>query len=202
MAAGLVVALAVVAQAAPASAQCGPYGCPPAPPEAAPFPEGTCVLSITSAEPGASVQAEVRNVPVGTTVELRVNGEPVGSQTATTPRQGSDPPVSDLTFTFAAPAAPGAYEVVAVGPAFQAVCTSELAVLGTQATNQPRSESSRGSLARTGVAIGLLVALGIALIVVGRAVHARADRRRGAPVGLAREIRRREAERERIRVGR
>jgi hypothetical protein len=77
---------------------------------------------------------------------------------------------------------PGRYSLVVVGINFQADCAAAsggFGVLGT-GVEAPRGGGGvgPGSLARTGIAVALLVAIGVALIVVGRGVLEASRRRR------------------------
>ena len=139
-------------------------------------PPITCTASPLSAEPGVRVDVTVTNVPGGTSVDLRFNGDVVDSGSA----PAGDP--SDVALSVVVPAVPPAsYTLIAVGADFQAECAAGgFAVVA--ATGVPRGDtgSGPGSLARTGIAVALLVAIGVALIVVGRVVLEAARRRRRA----------------------
>ena len=188
-----VLGLAAITPARPAAAQevCDPaYGCEPPPPQGPPAPvPPECTASPTEGEVGARIDVTVTNVPGGSSVDLRFDGTVVAT--------GSAPPgeASDVAMSFTVPETnPGRHSLIAVGAGFQADCafaTGGVAVLagGAEAPGGGAGIGGvgGGSLARTGIAIALLVAIGLALVVGGRAAleSSRRSRRRAA---LARSV--------------
>jgi len=190
-AAVLAVCASVTLAAAPAAGQAppcnDPYGCPTprgeppgTPPPGTPPPSCT-VTSPESA--GAPVRVVVHDVPSGNTVDLYLDGRVVATATAGPDQPDDSPGVVDVEMSFDSAELPsGSYELVAVGPTFQAECPSDVAVLGvtvTQTGAQAHPAARSGtSLARTGVGIALLLALALVLLIAGRLLLERSRRRR------------------------
>jgi hypothetical protein len=182
----LLVALGVAASitGAPASAQEDPYGnttTTSAPPGHTP----SCRLRTESGEVGSRASVTVQSVARGSTVRLLFDGLPVAEEEATGP--GSSPRTNvDIDFTVP-PARPGMHEVTAVGADFSASCRTsqgsgfevvgEARVLSAHVT---RGDSGGSSLPRTGVYLGLLLAVAIGLLLLGRVLLAGSRRRAGA----------------------
>jgi hypothetical protein len=175
--AGLV---AVLMLAAPAAAQEDPYGSTST--THATGPQPSCRLDEPSVTPGSTTVAHVHAAPRGSTVRIFFDGEPVAEAQANGP--GSSPQVNiDISYTVP-DVDPGSYEVTAVGATFTASCGNqsvegETVVGGKQVERD--SVDSRGatgglggSLPRTGLAIGMLLAAAVALILGGRALLDRA----------------------------
>lgn len=169
--------LILVGVAGPAGAQ-DPYGgttttTGTTPPELRP----ACALSVTAGAPGTSVSAQVTNVPSGGTVRILLGGTEVGRGTA----QATT--ATTLAIAFVVPdLAPGRYLVTAVGADFTLRCGPDAdGMFEVLAGSQGRADggSGSGSLPRTGIYVGLLLALALALFLAGRALL-EASRRRSA----------------------
>jgi hypothetical protein len=179
------IALPLIA-ASVASAQSDPYGSTTT---TAPVREvtATCGLSLGEGRPGDTVTATVGGVFFGETVRILFDTTVVAQATAPLRAQstggavvfdgaaiaGQDDAVSTtVTLKFQVPksATAGTHVVRAVGDTFTCFCNPEGAfkVLG----------ASGSSLARTGVEIGLLIAMAIALLVLGRGLVLSAKARR------------------------
>jgi hypothetical protein len=176
----MLAALALVLPyATPASAGGDPYGSTTT--TAAPGENPSCTLSAESAAPGTKVDATVAGVFVGSTVKILIGSQEVGSGVATTPDGGDGTAKVTITFTVPAVTA-GSYPITASSGTFTQQCgtTGRFEVLAATVAKPPS-----GPLARTGVQVGLLVAVGLALLVGGRAVlsasRARRRRARRAP---------------------
>jgi hypothetical protein len=197
----LVVALVLAAVAAvggvaaTASAQtCDPnYGCDnpsttaastTSTPTTAPT-EGTpsCSLSASSATPGSRVDVLVQSVPDGTSIDILFGGNVVAHGTA---GASSAATKGSIGLSFTVPSVPpGSYPVEAVGAGVNLECgagdgADGFGVLGTGGEQGGDQGRGGGSLARTGIAVGVLVAVAIGLIVVGRVVLAGSRRRQRA----------------------
>jgi hypothetical protein len=192
-------ALVTVTGAAPASAQaCDPnYGCLPTTTTLAAGTLPECDVSAEAAQSGTRVDATVTNVPDGTSVDLLFGGTVVASETAgsgATARAAATPGFSDIAFAFNVPSVPpGNYTLEASGPAFHAQCLAGdgFEVLAASANNGGGNGGGNGSggggggigggsLARTGLEIGLLLAVAIGLVLVGRTVLEGSRRTRAA----------------------
>ena len=180
MLAGLV---AVLMLAAPAAAQDDPYG-GTSTTRPAPGPRPTCRVKPDSVTPGSTAVARVNAVPRGSTVRVTFDGEQVAEAQADGP--GSSPHVNiDIPYTVP-DVEPGSYEVTAVGATFTASCGSQRVegeVLGDQIERDPDGSGGGvlgGSLPATGLTVGLLVAVAVALILGGRVLLDR-SRKRGQP---------------------
>jgi hypothetical protein len=123
------------------------------------------------------------NVPAGTTVEFRLGGQPVATASSSASTAGAK---ADAAASFTVPnLPPGQYELTAVGPGFLVSCTSAggngFGVLA-EGAETPRGDTGGspggGSLARTGITVAVLVAIALALIVLGRGVLEAGRRRR------------------------
>lgn len=170
----VVVALSVAFLAGtPASAQEDPYGSTTT--TRPPGGEPSCHLRTRSGVVGSRATVTVRAVPRGTTVRVLFDGQQVAEGQATGP--GSSPRMNiDIDFTVPE-AEPGAHEVTAVGVDFSVSCrTGTGARFEVLASGESRGGG--GSLARTGVYVGLLVAVAGALLVAGRALLVESKRRR------------------------
>ena len=167
------------------------YGCTPSTPP--PSINPTCSMSETGAAAGDVVSATLSNVPVGTHTQLLFDGQDVAEGDAT--GSGANGSVT-LSFTIPASTPPGTHTVVFVGAGFQCDATNgkglTVGVLSEQFTRAPTSgdtprsaPSGLGGLARTGIEVALLLAVAIALVLLGsvlvdaaRRRHRRAVRRR------------------------
>ncbi len=184
----LVAAVALLLAAPAAGAQDDPYGSTTTTAGAPPGQTVTCELEVLQARPGDALSATVQGLPPGGEARLLVGGTDVGG--TTTGR--IDFLVPEL--------APGTHLVTAVGVGFAVTCHAGLdgvEVLAGTITRAPRS-GGLGALPRTGDFVGLMVAVAVALLLVGRAlVEASAERRRGEAraAGAALHERAREAER-------
>ncbi|MFL6206859.1 MAG: hypothetical protein ACJ739_16075 [Acidimicrobiales bacterium] len=161
-----VLALPTLAHAAPAGD--GPYGSTTTTADHGPQP--SCRLRETTVAAGGTATARLKAVPRNSQVEIRFDGEVVAEDTATGP--GSSPRVNtDIDFVVPADAEPGDHDVTAVGAEFTAPCgtltTPDGEVLGETITNDGNGS---GSLPKTGVYVALLLVIGVALVIVGRAV--------------------------------
>lgn len=187
LAAVLVVAAAPFTAAATADAQqCDPfYGCSPAP-SVPPSTTPSCSTSASVATAGQVLSASVASAPAGASIQITVDGVAAGSGTADS--AGS----ATIAFTVPAGIAPGSHTVFAVGAGFSASC-GELGVEGVQsnvvenpaqgggaAGDVAGNDVARGggSLARTGIELALLLAIALALLLVGRRMVAAERRRR------------------------
>lgn len=187
--------LGTAVPAAPATAApiavaqaCDPaYGCPPS--SVPPVINPVCTISPASAAAGDVVTATLSNVPVGREVKLLFDGQVVAQ--GVTSGSGATGSVG-LSFTVQAGTTAGLHTVVFVGAGFQCDPTNGagyriVSVLGESQTRQPTSGSSVGTLARTGIAIALLLAIALVLVIAGSALvratrrrRRRAERRRAA----------------------
>jgi hypothetical protein len=172
LAAGLVAALMVVA---PVAAQDDPYGSTSTT-RPTPGPRPSCRVDARSVTPGSTTVARVHAAPRGSTVRIFFNGEQVAEAQADGP--GSSPQVNvDIPYTVP-DVEPGSYPVTAVGATFTASCGNqrvegETEVAGEQIVRDADDSGGGtgvlgGSLARTGLTVGLLVAVALALILGGR----------------------------------
>lgn len=195
--------LALVGAVGPAAAQ-DPYGgttttTTTAPPELEP----ACALSLTAGAPGAAASVRVTNVPFGATVRILLGGSEVARGTAPLQGQSADAPVAfggqvlaaqatttTLDIAFTVPdLTPGRYLVTAVGADFTLRCGPDpdglFDVLGS-AQGQGGGDVGGGSLPRTGIYVGLLLAVALALFLIGRALlsasRRRADRVESRPL--------------------
>jgi hypothetical protein len=201
--AGLVAVIAValvVTLSAPAWAGDDPYGSTTTT-TVAPGETPSCNLDVGEGPPGAAVTATVGDVPLGTTVRILFDGQEVGRATADDTAANAASPVvvfggrtlgagtatATVEIDFVVPARdPGRYAVVAVGPAFTSTCTfGSQGDFGVLAAGAATDGGDEGSLPKTGVYIGILVAIGIALVVVGRTVLAASRRRRSTTTSQA-----------------
>jgi hypothetical protein len=188
----VVVATAGAAMAAsPAGAQaCDPiYGCTPSTPSTTP-PNTSCRLDVTIVASGDVVDAFVVDAPANATIDITFDGEVAGSGTADA---GGD---AVIAFTVPPGIETGEHAVFAVGAGFSANCGTVFgsAVLSEGQTQTGAGADSAGadsagvaganagrgggSLARTGVEIGLLLAVAVVLVLVGNRLVQRARRRR------------------------
>lgn len=187
-----VAVLALVGLGAPASAQEDPYGSTTTT-EGEPTFEASCELSVTVAPPGTAVTASVFNVPFGGTVRVLFAGTEVGRATAPMSAQATSPAVAfggrvlagqadgvtTVTVDFVIPAvAPGQYLVTAVGDTFTCECSPNAGGFEVLAATSGTGGGGGGALPRTGIYVALLVAIGLALLVGGRAVLAESRRRK------------------------
>jgi hypothetical protein len=184
----LVIAAAPFSAATATAQQCDPfYGCSPAP-SVPPSTPPTCSTSATVATGGQVLSASVANAPAGAAIQITIDGVTAGSGAADA--TGS----ATITFTVPVGIAPGSHAVFAVGAGFSASC-GELSVEGVQsnvvenpapgggaAGDVAGNDVARGrggsSLARTGIELALLLAIALALLVVGRRLVAVERRRR------------------------
>jgi hypothetical protein len=151
----------------------------------------SCELSVTSGEAGASVTATVSNVPFGGTVRILFGGVEVGRGTAPLQSQSVGAPVllggrvlspqaalTSLSIPFVVPdMRAGTYLVTAVGVDFTCVCNPGGAGFEVLADVIARGGGG-GALPRTGIYALLLLAIAIALILLGRAFVEESRRRR------------------------
>lgn len=172
--AGLVAALPAPA----ASAGEGPYG--PTTTTAAPPPQGAeagCELSLEAGTPGDTGTATVSGVEAGQTVRLLFGGVEGGRGQA--PADAADGRGA-VVVAFTVPALDeGRYLVTAVSATFTVECGAGFtigAVLGSVV--EPSADQQLGPLPKTGVYAGVLVAIAIALLVLGRSLLAESRRRR------------------------
>jgi hypothetical protein len=140
-------------------------------------PPTTCNLNTTVVTAGDTVTATVSNVAVGTQIEITFNGATVATGTAVSDGQGS----GGATISFRVPAntAAGKYDVRAIGTGFNADCASGaggLQVLAAAVSNA----GGGGSLSRTGIEVGMYLAVALVLLLVGwqLVMRARARTRR------------------------
>ncbi len=184
--AALVGAALLAVLAAPvAGAQTDPYGSTTttAPGEV----EAACTLSVGKAKPGEKVTAKVTGVFFGEKVRIlfddlqvaEVTAPAVAAQSASAPvafggqllaAQDSDSTTVTVEFLVPKSAAVGTHIITAVGDTFTCFCNprGEFTVLA----------ASKGSLARTGVEIALVLVVAAALLLVGRTFVGSSRRRR------------------------
>lgn len=174
---------------APAGAQEDPYGSTTTTTTEPTGVEASCQLSTDVASTGAQVTATIAGVPVGETVRLLFGGAEVGRTTAD--QSDGQSAVTTVQIRFTVPDVDdGTYLVAAVGATFTAECnagfragTAEVLGFTVERGAGSPGSSGRGSLARTGVAIALLVAVALALLIVGRAALDTARQRSARPAG-------------------
>ncbi len=179
----LVALLTLPALAGQASAQ-DPYGSTTteAPPLTA---EVICTASASAGRPGDSVTVTVSNVPAGQSVRILLGGVEVARADAPA---GPGETVT-VTATFTIPETPPReYLISAVGGTFTAECADGFTlVAGATIDRQPGGGSAGGSggrgsgggaLPRTGIYVGLLIAIALVLLLVGRALLEGSRRRR------------------------
>ena len=190
----LAVLVAVVAllltTALPAQAQEDPYGSTST--TQAPTLTPSCRLGLVAGTPGTEGEVTVDNVSPGGTVRIIIGGQEAGQATAP---QGGAAQVT-LVVPFEVPdLSPGSYPVSVVGASFTLTCegANQLEVLAASA-----DLGSGGSLPRTGIYVALLVAIAVALLLLGRllldasrrkrerAARATGGRRRSATVPAGR----------------
>ena len=182
-----------------AGAQTGPYGSTTT---TAPVGEveASCTLSLTEGKPGTEVTATVAGVFYGERVRVLFDGLQVAETTApeapsaastNLPTTGAvvaqtagapvvfnavdDEFTTSVVMKFVVPnAAPGTHIVTAVGDTFTCFCNpkGEFEVLA--------AGSGRGSLAKTGVGVLLLLVVAAALVLVGRTFLGASRRSGGA----------------------
>jgi hypothetical protein len=134
-------------------------------------------LSSQTVTPGETLTAHIDGVTPGAEVTVRFDGEVRGSATATA-QPGSSTGSADITFTVPNDADPSRpHTIVLSGTGFSCDPGPVNEVLG-ETINRGAGGSGGGSLARTGVEVMALVALGLGLVVGGRALMRSARRRR------------------------
>jgi hypothetical protein len=166
-----VVALPALAQTSAHAAPTGddPYGSTTTTADHGPKP--SCRLRETTVAPGDTDTARLKAVPRGSEVEIRFDGRVVAKETASGP--GKSPRVNvNIDFVVPSDATSGDHDVTAVSSEFTAPCGTvtipDGEVLGETVTNDGTGGS--WSLPKTGVYVALLLVLGVALVIVGRAV--------------------------------
>lgn len=193
---GLAVLLILVAVlavfSAPSSAavageteDCYPDGC--VPPTNPPLPDDvSCGVSVETGQVGSTVTATVRDVPIGSTVEIRFGGTVVASTADGPALLGRGAESRDVVLKFDVPdLPPGRYQVVAVGDTFTVACGSgdgfQVLAASTDGpgSGEPGSGESRGgALAFTGMSALMPVVVALSLIALGAMVWRQARRRR------------------------
>lgn len=154
------------AQTAPTDGNCDPiYGCPTTTPTTL---NPQCEMSVNEARPGDTVTAEVTGVAPGTELQVSFNGEIVASGVADAEGKAS------IQFTVPN-LEEGQYRVFVTGAGVSAECSLDpgFAVLGNEQGN-----GGGGGLAFTGANVAILVAVGLAMLIAGRAVLESSRRRR------------------------
>jgi len=166
-----IVALPLLAQTSAQAAPTGddPYGSTTTTADHGPQP--SCRLRETTVAPGDTDTARLKAVPRDSEVEIRFDGRVVAKDTAS--GAGSSPRVNaDIDFVVPSDATSGDHDVTAVSSEFTAPCGTATVpdgeVLGETVTNDGTGGS--GSLPKTGVYVALLLVIGVALLIVGRAV--------------------------------
>jgi hypothetical protein len=139
------------------------------------------------------VTATVSGVPAGELVRILFGGIEVGrAEAAPGPEL-----FATLTIVFTVPdVRADSYLVVAVGDTFTAECEAAFLIVagetierpGTVGGNGNGSGGGGGSLPRTGVYVGLLLAVAVALLLMGRALLEGSRRRRRRASRLSREV--------------
>jgi hypothetical protein len=183
----LVAMLAGVGSAAAQDDPYDPYGPTSTDPPTVSSTEAGCSLSVDDGQAGRAVTATVTNVPVGELVRILFGGIEVGRATATGP---GDAGLTTVTIPYTVPSmTAGRYLIVAVGSTFTADCAESFGVeVGGVSAERPGGNG--GALPRTGIYVGLLLAIAFALLVGGRALVEGSHQRRKA---LARAERRQAA---------
>ena len=169
-------AIAVVALAGPAHAGEGPYG-----PTTTDPPQGgadaSCSLSIEVGAPGDTGTATVTQVAAGQLVRVLFGGVEGGRGEAPADAPGGRATVS-IAFTVPQLDS-GEYLVTAVSTTFTAECSVGFGVTEVAGAIVDRpGDGNIGPLPKTGVYIALLVAVAVALLVVGRSLLAASRRQR------------------------
>lgn len=180
VAVSLLIVLLGPASIAAAQDPSDPYGGTTTTTATDPGPRPSCTLRTSAAAPGSTATVRVEAAPRGTTIEVRFDGASVASETATGP--GSSPRVDvDIDFTVPSDASPGEHTVIAVGADFSAACgtanSGGVEVLGAE-QSQGGGDGGGSALPHTGVYVAVLVAVGLALLVAGRALLEAGRRRR------------------------
>jgi hypothetical protein len=154
----------------------------------------TCALSAEAGQPGDSVSATVSGVPAGELVRILFGGIEVGrAEAAPGPEL-----FTTVTIGFTVPdVRADTYLVVAVGDTFTAECEAAFLIVAGEAIQRPgsvdadgngNSGGGGGSLPRTGIYVGLLLAVAVALLLMGRALLEGSRRRRRRASRLSREV--------------
>ena len=161
----------------------------------------TCHYTLDASAPGTAASLTVTNVPFGSTVRVLVGGVEAGRATAPLAAQaasagvlfgGAALPAQAATTTLVIPFTvpdlpPGVYQVTAVGADFTLTCDQEtIEVLGgggsdggaDSGTDGGKDSGGLGSLPRTGIYVGLLLASALILLLVGRALTEASRRKR------------------------
>lgn len=190
------MSLLVAFAASPAAAQDpDPYGATTTTAPIDFFP--TCHYTLAASAPGTTASLTVTNVPFGATVRVLVGGVEAGRATAPLAAQaasagvlfgGAALPAQAATTTLVIPFTvpdlpPGVYQVTAVGADFTLTCDQEtIEVLGgggtDSGTDGGKDSGGLGNLPRTGIYVGLLLALALILLLVGRALTEASRRKR------------------------
>lgn len=174
--------------AAGAQEDCYPDGCTE-PTNPAPAPSKSCGISLSTAQVGATVTATVTNVPEGGTVRIMFDGSVVASNADDEQSLSVGGPLfarsaparqtsSDVVLDFTVPdVPPGTYSVTAVGADFTVTCgdgdgNTDFQVLAGNSLPRTDADGNNGSghvgpLPFTGLEVGVLVLLAIALIGAG-----------------------------------
>lgn len=172
--------------ASPATAQAPPcdpfYGCEPGEPTQ--HAAVTCSVEGGVFVAGDFVDVQVQGAQAGAAIDVTLDGNPVGSGTA-----NAD---GNATITFAVPDGTpgGTHRVFAQGAGFAADCgtiqtgevlseTQTRSANSVSATSHSGASGSGGSgLARTGMELGLYLAIALVLVLVGSRLVQMARRRR------------------------
>ncbi len=183
--AGVSALAALLLVATPAAAQ-DPYGPTSTDPPSV-GSDVTCSLDLTAGDSGDPMTATVHDVPAGELVRLLFGGVEVGRVDA----PGTDPDaLTTVTIEFTIPSVPsGDYLVAAVGSTFTADCAAHFVVdVGGETIERP---GGSGPLPSTGIYVGLLLAVALVCLLVGRSLLEASRRRRRAMLRAEREALRR-----------
>lgn len=174
----VVVAAILLLAATPALAveedDCYPDGCQP--PTTVEPADPSCSLGSESGEPGSSQRATVTDA-TSSPVRILFDGTEVGSGSADAGFRPLGAATIQIDWTVPADASPGSHEVVAVGPDFSVRCLFDGEDFAVLAADTGADDDGDDDLAFTGRDLVVLVAIALALILIGY-VAVRATRRR------------------------
>lgn len=153
---------------------CYPDGCQP--PTTVEPADPSCSLGSESGEPGSSQRATVTDA-TSSPVRILFDGTEVGSGSAAAGFRPLGAATIQIDWTVPADASPGSHEVVAVGPDFSVRCLFDGEDFAVLAADTGTDGGGDDDLAFTGRDLVLMVAIALALILIGYAA-VRATRRR------------------------
>jgi hypothetical protein len=147
------------------------------PPDDAPH----CMTLQVDGRVGDTATVRVDHVPHGTTVRILIGGEEAGRATAPSGFQSGTVTMNIEVVVPNLP--PGTYEVVAVGAGFTISCRVGDGNLFDVLAAADRRDSGFDVLAFTGLNILLLIAIALALLLIGRQLLRRSKRLQGSSRG-------------------